>query len=114
MNYDLNRTLRALQVRAQKLDDQVKEMSAKIKELEAKLAETQNSLCAAEGALGGPPMYIKAMMIHGPHAHNKLYQDTREPDDQSVPHLLESIGTLAINSGEGASKYYGDEYNEVR
>ena len=94
---------RALQARAQKLDEQVKEMSTKIQELEAKLAESQAALTNAQAAICGPPgpMHWKSML----HT-NKPFQDTREPDDKSVPHLLESIGSLAISS-EGVSKYYG-------
>lgn len=100
---------RALQARAQKLDDQVKEMSAKIQDLEAKLAKTENDLTIAQ-SMCGPPLHYKVLL----HNHNKPFQDTREPDNQSVPHLLESIGTLAI-SGEGVSKYYGNSSSsEVR
>ncbi len=78
-------------------------MSAKITDLEAKLAESQTALANAQAVICAPPgpMHYKVMMHM-----NKPFQDTREPDDQSVPHLLESIGSLAISS-EGLSKLYG-------
>lgn len=85
-------------------------MTNKIADLEAKLVESQTALANAQAAICAPPgpMHYKAMMHM-----NKPFQDTREPDDQSVPHLLESIGSLAISS-EGLSKLYGSSHSEVR
>lgn len=89
--------IRVLQARAEKLGEQVKSMTTRIAELEKQLAETQQNLRLASTASGSTSRILESA--------------SREPDappEDQVPHLVDAVGSLAINiHTEGGTKYYG-------
>lgn len=91
------RYYRVLQARAEKLGEQVKTMTARIAELEKQLTETQQNLRLASSTSGGTSRILESK--------------SREPDappDEQLPHLVDAVGSLAINiHTEGGTKYYG-------